>query len=43
MSKSYISPSLRKAVFERADNLCEYCLISQVATFASHQIEKYYC
>lgn len=39
MSKSYISASLRKAVYERADNLCEYCLISQVATFASHQID----
>ena len=39
MSNSYISSSLRKTVYKRANNRCEYCLISQVATFASHQID----
>jgi hypothetical protein len=39
MSKSYISAKLRKAVYERARNCCEYCLIPEIATFASHQID----
>ncbi len=39
MSKSYISPKLRKAVYERARGCCEYCLIPEIATFAPHQID----
>lgn len=39
MSKSYISTKLRKAVYERAKGCCEYCLIPEMATFASHQLD----
>ncbi|MGI0480738.1 HNH endonuclease [Geminocystis sp. CENA526] len=39
MSKTYISSRLKKIIFDRAKNSCEYCLIPQIATFASHQIE----
>jgi 5-methylcytosine-specific restriction endonuclease McrA len=39
MSKSYISSQLRKTVYDRAKGCCEYCLIPEVATFASHQID----
>lgn len=39
MSKTYISSSLKKMVFDRAKNCCEYCLIPQIVTFASHQID----
>jgi hypothetical protein len=39
MSKSYISAKLRKVVYKRAKDCCEYCLIPEIATFASHQID----
>ncbi len=39
MSKTYISSHLKNTVFHRAKNCCEYCLIPQIATFASPQID----
>lgn len=39
MSISYISPSLRRAVIERAGNCCEYCRISQFDQFFSFEID----
>ena len=39
MSKSYISVELRREVYRRSQGCCEYCLIPEIATFASHQID----
>ncbi|NEU75936.1 HNH endonuclease [Hassallia byssoidea VB512170] len=39
MSKTYIPVALRRQVYERAKGCCEYCLIPDVATFASHEID----
>ncbi len=39
MSKTYIPVVLRKQVYERAKGRCEYCLMPDVATFASHEID----
>jgi hypothetical protein len=39
MSRTYISVALRKEVYERAKSCCEYCLIPELATFASHEID----
>ncbi len=39
MSVTYISTVLRKSVYERAQGLCEYCLIDEETTFAKHQID----
>ena len=39
MSKTYISVSLRRMVFERADGNCEYCLIPDALVLASHQVD----
>ena len=39
MSKTYIPVALRRQVEERADNCCEYCLLPDFATFASHEID----
>ena len=39
MSKSYISAKLRKLVSDRAKNCCEYCLIPESLTLASHQVD----
>jgi 5-methylcytosine-specific restriction endonuclease McrA len=39
MSKTYIPVALRRQVEERADNCCEYCLMPDFATFASHEID----
>ena len=39
MSKTYIPVALRKAVAERDHSCCEYCLIPNFATFASHEID----
>ncbi len=39
MSKSYISAQLRRKVDQRSQQRCEYCLIPEIATFASHQID----
>jgi hypothetical protein len=39
MSKSYISVALRRLVYERANQACEYCLIPEVAVFASHEVD----
>jgi hypothetical protein len=39
MSKTYISVALRRQVYEQAKGCCEYCLIPEVATFATHEID----
>ena len=39
MSKTYISTNLRKAVFDRAQGCCEYCLIPESLVLATHQID----
>lgn len=36
---SYISPTLRQAVAERARHRCEYCLYPRVAAFLTFEIE----
>ncbi len=39
MSSTYIPSALRRLVYERARGCCEYCLIPEAATFASHEID----
>ncbi len=39
MSVTYIPTALRKLVYERANGRCEYCLISEEVSFASHEID----
>ena len=39
MSVTYIPTALRNLVYERADGCCEYCLISETVSFATHQID----
>ena len=39
MSRPYISPELRRLVAERADRICEYCLIAEADRSSSYQID----
>ena len=39
MSVTYIPTALRNSVYERAQGLCEYCLIDEEISFAKHQID----
>lgn len=39
MSVSYIPTALRNLVYERAGGCCEYCLIDEAVSFATHQID----
>jgi hypothetical protein len=39
MSRTYIPVALRRQVYKRAQGCCEYCLIPDVATFTSHEID----
>ena len=39
MSVTYIPTALRNLVYERADDCCEYCLVSEAVSFATHQID----
>lgn len=39
MSRPYISEELRRLVAERANHLCEYCLISEVDRSSSYQVD----
>ena len=39
MSRTYISASLRRMVFERANGNCECCLIPEGLALASHQVD----
>ncbi|WP_336389819.1 hypothetical protein [Scytonema hofmannii] len=39
MSTTYIPVALRKQVYERARGCCEYFLISDLVTFAPHEID----
>lgn len=39
MSVTYIPSVLRNSVYERAEGICEYCLIAEMHSFAKHQID----
>ncbi|HHP7231718.1 MAG TPA: HNH endonuclease [Xenococcaceae cyanobacterium] len=39
MSSSYIPTAIRRVVRERANYCCEYCLVPEAFTFASHEID----
>lgn len=39
MSRTYVSQELRRLVAERADYLCEYCLIAEIDRSSRHQID----
>lgn len=39
MSKTYVTASLKRLVFELAQNACEYCLIPTTLALATHQID----
>jgi hypothetical protein len=39
VSRPYISEELRRLVAERADHVCEYCLIAEVDRSSSYQID----
>jgi len=39
MSSTYIPFALRRLVYERAGDCCEYCLTPEAAAFASHEID----
>lgn len=39
MSKTYVSVSLRRIVFDRAQGRCEYCLLLEALTATSHQVD----
>ena len=39
MSVTYIPTVLRNLVYERAEGLCEYCLIDEEISFTKHQID----
>jgi hypothetical protein len=39
MSKTYIPAELRRQVRQRARDCCEYCLIPESMTFATHEID----
>ena len=35
----YIPVALRRFVYDRAQGCCEYCLIPEIASFASHEVD----
>jgi hypothetical protein len=39
VSRPYISEELRRLVAERADHICEYCLISEADRSSSYQVD----
>lgn len=39
MSSNYIPAAMRRVVCKRANYCCEYCLIPEAFTFASHEID----
>ncbi len=39
MSVTYVSAALRRLVIERADNLCEYCLLHEDDTFFGCEVD----
>lgn len=39
MSQTYVPAELRRLVYQRAGYRCEYCLIPESVTFASHEID----
>lgn len=39
MNARYVPLSLRRLVYARAKGCCEYCLIPEAATFATHEVD----
>jgi hypothetical protein len=39
MSKTYVSATLRRQVYERAEDACEYCLMPEIVALVSHEID----
>jgi HNH endonuclease len=39
MSRTYISKTLRKLVYQRAKNCCEYCLLPESLVLISHEVD----
>jgi hypothetical protein len=39
VSRPYISPELRRLVAERADRICEYCLIAEADRSSNYQVD----
>lgn len=39
MSGSYIPVALRRLVYDRANDCCEYCFTPEFAVFASHEVD----
>jgi HNH endonuclease len=39
MSKTYISASLRRIVFDRAQGKCEYCLLPEPLSISAHHVD----
>jgi 5-methylcytosine-specific restriction endonuclease McrA len=39
MSHTYVPAELRRLVRQRAGDRCEYCLIPEAVTFASHEVD----
>ncbi|MEB3227704.1 MAG: HNH endonuclease signature motif containing protein [Synechocystis sp.] len=39
MSKSYVSPSLRRIVGDQANHCCEYCLLPETLSLSTHHVD----
>jgi hypothetical protein len=39
MSKTYISATIRRFVYDRAKGSCEYCLVPEIAVLVSHEVD----
>jgi hypothetical protein len=39
MSKTYISATLRRLVYDRAKGACEYCWVPEIAVLVSHEVD----
>jgi 5-methylcytosine-specific restriction endonuclease McrA len=39
MSKTYISASIRRIVFDRAQGKCEYCLLPESLSISAHHVD----
>jgi HNH endonuclease len=39
MSKTYVFATLRRLVYDRACEACEYCLVPEIAVLVSHEVD----
>lgn len=39
MSRTYVAPALHRFIRDRANGICEYCLIPELAVLISHEID----